>query len=63
MKLFLNRSQVCSRLDHLTEAAADCTSAKGVNENYLNIPLLRARCYLNLRDFDSTVRIIKQHLK
>jgi DnaJ family protein C protein 7 len=55
-KLFFSRALVCSRLGRLTEAVADCSSALEISENYPNALLVRAQCYMGLRDFDKAVR-------
>jgi DnaJ family protein C protein 7 len=43
----------------LTEAVADCTSVLEVNRNYPKALLVRAECYMDLRDFDKAVRDFK----
>jgi DnaJ family protein C protein 7 len=58
-KLLFNRAMVCQRLRRLTEAVADCTSALDVNKDYPKALLVRAQCYMDLRDFDKAVRDYK----
>jgi DnaJ family protein C protein 7 len=60
MKLFYNRALVCSRLSRLTEAVADCSSALEISENNQHVLLLRARCYMDLGEFDKSVRDYKK---
>jgi DnaJ family protein C protein 7 len=55
-KLFFNRATVSSKLGHLNEAVADCSSALELDENYLKALLRRAKCYMELSNFDEAVR-------
>ncbi|GFG30261.1 hypothetical protein Cfor_11805 [Coptotermes formosanus] len=62
-KLFFNRATVCSKLGRLNEAVADCSSALDLDENYLKALLRRAKCYMELSDFDEAVRDYERALK
>lgn len=55
-KLYFNRATVSSRLGRLNESVADCTSALSLDETYLKALLRRAKCYMDLNDFDEAVR-------
>jgi DnaJ family protein C protein 7 len=55
-KLFFKKIKVCSKLSHLIEDASDFSSALDLERNCLKALLLRAKCYMELRDFDEAVR-------
>jgi DnaJ family protein C protein 7 len=55
-KLFFNRATVCSKLGRFNEAVAHCSSALKLDEHYRKALLLRAKCYMELRDFHKAVR-------
>jgi DnaJ family protein C protein 7 len=42
---------------------ADCSSALDLDENYLKALLRRAKCYMELSDFDEAVRDYERALK
>ncbi|XP_069705184.1 dnaJ homolog subfamily C member 7 [Periplaneta americana] len=62
-KLYFNRATVCSKLGRLNEAVADCSSALELDENYLKALLRRAKCYMDLNDFEEAVRDYEKALK
>lgn len=62
-KLFFNRATVCSRQGRLNEAVADCSSALKFDENYRKALLQRAKCYMELSDFDNAVRDYEKAFK
>lgn len=55
-KLYFNRATVMARLNKVREAAADCTSALALDENYLKALLRRAKCYMDLGEYEDAVR-------
>lgn len=55
-KLYFNRATVLARLNKITEAAADCTSALALDENYLKALLRRAKCFMDLGEYEDAVR-------
>lgn len=55
-KLYFNRATVLSRLNKVSEAASDCTSALALDENYLKALLRRAKCYTDLGEYEEAVR-------
>jgi DnaJ family protein C protein 7 len=54
-KLFYNRAMVCSRLGRFDEAVTDCSIALQLDKNYRKALLQRAKCFMELRDFDKAV--------
>jgi DnaJ family protein C protein 7 len=60
MKLFFNRAMVSLTMGHLTDAVADCSSALEKNPNYSKALLIRARCYMDLKDFDKAIKDYKK---
>lgn len=55
-KLYFNRATVLSRLNKISEAASDCTSALALDENYMKALLRRAKCYTDLGEYEDAVR-------
>lgn len=55
-KLHFNRATVCSKLGRLNEAISDCTEALNLDENYLKALLRRAKCYMDLQQYDEAVQ-------
>nr|CAD7398666.1 unnamed protein product [Timema poppensis] len=72
-KLYFNRATVSSKvcltlkfggdLGRLNESVADCTNALKLDETYLKALLRRAKCYMDLNDFDEAVRDYEKALK
>lgn len=55
-KLYFNRATVSSRLNKMRDAVADCTTALNLDKNYLKPLLRRAKCYMDLGEFEEAVR-------
>ncbi|PNF39370.1 hypothetical protein B7P43_G13657 [Cryptotermes secundus] len=55
-KLFFDRAMVCSELGRFIEAVDDCSKALDLDENCRKALLQRAKCYMELRDFDKAVK-------
>lgn len=55
-KLYFNRATAFSRLAKVKEAIADCSSALDLDETYLKALLRRAKCYMDIGEFDEAVR-------
>lgn len=55
-KLYFNRATVLARLTKLKDAIADCTAALNLDENYLKALLRRAKCYMDLAEYDEAVK-------
>ena len=62
-KLYFNRATVLSRLTKLQDAVADCTAALNLDETYLKALLRRAKCYMDLSEFDDAVRDYEKAFK
>nr|CAD7437561.1 unnamed protein product [Timema bartmani] len=72
-KLHFNRATVSSKvcltlkfggdLGRLNESVADCTAALKLDETYLKALLRRAKCYMDLNDFDEAVRDYEKAVK
>uniref|UniRef100_A0A1B6DZE1 J domain-containing protein n=1 Tax=Clastoptera arizonana TaxID=38151 RepID=A0A1B6DZE1_9HEMI len=54
-KLFFNRATASSKLNRLNEAVSDCTAALKLDENYIKALLRRAKCYMDLTQYDEAV--------
>lgn len=55
-KLYFNRATVSSRLNKIKDAVDDCTAALNLDETYLKALLRRAKCYMDLGEYDDAVR-------
>ncbi|KAG5892978.1 hypothetical protein JTB14_015022 [Gonioctena quinquepunctata] len=55
-KLYFNRATAYSRLTKTREAIADCTAALNLDETYLKALLRRAKCYMDLGEYDEAIR-------
>lgn len=55
-KLYYNKATVCSKLGLTKEAAAACTSALELDENYVKALLRRAKCHSELGDHEEAVK-------
>ncbi|XP_023020069.1 tetratricopeptide repeat protein 2 [Leptinotarsa decemlineata] len=55
-KLYFNRATAYSRLTKTREAIADCTAALNLDETYLKALLRRAKCYMDLGEYEEAVR-------
>lgn len=62
-KLFVSRAMVCSKLGRFNEAVDDCSSALKLDENNRKARLQRAKCYMELKDFDKAVRDYEKAFK
>ncbi|XP_014259984.1 dnaJ homolog subfamily C member 7 isoform X2 [Cimex lectularius] len=59
-KLYFNRATVSSKLGRLNEAIADCTAALALDPDYLKALLRRAKCYMDLQQFEEAVQDYKK---
>ncbi|XP_018333293.1 dnaJ homolog subfamily C member 7 isoform X2 [Agrilus planipennis] len=55
-KLYFNRAIVLSRLRKFEDAVADCTMALDLDDTYLKALLRRAKCYMDLGEYEDAVR-------
>lgn len=55
-KLYFNRATAFARLTKTKEAIADCTAALNLDDTYLKALLRRAKCYMDLGDYEEAVR-------
>jgi DnaJ family protein C protein 7 len=55
-KQFLSKAMGYIRMGLLNDAVAECTNALDINKNDTNALLLRAKCYMDLEDFEKAVR-------
>lgn len=55
-KLYFNRATVSSRLNKIKEAIEDCSNALKLDETYLKALLRRAKCYMDLGEYEDAVR-------
>ncbi|XP_018574946.1 dnaJ homolog subfamily C member 7 [Anoplophora glabripennis] len=55
-KLYFNRATALARLTKTKEAIADCTAALNLDDTYLKALLRRAKCYMDLGDYEEAVR-------
>ncbi|KAK9509913.1 hypothetical protein O3M35_004802 [Rhynocoris fuscipes] len=55
-KLYFNRATVSSKLGRLNEAVSDCTAALKLDPNYIKALLRRAKCYMDLQQYEEAVQ-------
>lgn len=55
-KLYFNRALVSSKLGRVNEAVSDCSAALELDPTYLKALLRRAKCYMELQQFEEAVR-------
>jgi len=55
-KLYFNRATVAAKLKRLEDSIKDCSSALELDEKYLKALLRRAKSYMDLEQFDESVR-------
>ncbi|KAL3281185.1 hypothetical protein HHI36_004402 [Cryptolaemus montrouzieri] len=55
-KLHFNKATVLSRLNKLREAVDDCTAALKLDDTYMKALLRRAKCYMDLGEFEEAVK-------
>ncbi|KAF7287162.1 tetratricopeptide repeat protein 2 [Rhynchophorus ferrugineus] len=55
-KLYFNRATALSRLTKPKEAIADCTEALKLDDTYLKALLRRAKCYMDIGEFEEAVK-------
>ncbi|KAK9879729.1 hypothetical protein WA026_006789 [Henosepilachna vigintioctopunctata] len=55
-KLYFNRATVLSRLNKIKEAVDDCSSALNLDGAYLKALLRRAKCYMDLGEYEEAVK-------
>ncbi|CAH1099268.1 unnamed protein product [Psylliodes chrysocephalus] len=55
-KLYFNRATVSSRLTKTREAIEDCTAAISLDDTYIKALLRRAKCYMDLGEYEDAVR-------
>lgn len=55
-KLYFNRATALSRLTKTREAIADCTAALNLDDNYLKALLRRAKCYMDIGEYEDAVK-------
>lgn len=55
-KLYCNRATAYSRIHKTREAIKDCTAALNLDDSYLKALLRRAKCYMDLGEYDDAVR-------
>ncbi|XP_063227179.1 dnaJ homolog subfamily C member 7 isoform X2 [Bacillus rossius redtenbacheri] len=54
-KLYFNRATVSAKLGRLNESITDCTSALKLDETYMKALLRRAKCHMDLENFEEAV--------
>lgn len=62
-KLYSNRALVLARLGKNSEAVADCTAALALDPKYLKALLRRAKCYMDLGEYEDAVKDYEQAVK
>lgn len=62
-KLYSNRALVLAKLGKNIEAVADCTSALKLDPKYLKALLRRAKCYMDLGEYEDAVKDYEQAVK
>ncbi|XP_050362123.1 dnaJ homolog subfamily C member 7 [Nymphalis io] len=55
-KLYFNKATVCSKLNQIKEAAEACTSALELDETYVKALLRRAKCYMEIEQYENAVK-------
>ncbi|CAH2014714.1 unnamed protein product [Acanthoscelides obtectus] len=55
-KLYFNRATALARLIKAKEAISDCTAALKLDEGYLKALLRRAKCYMDIGEYEDAVR-------
>ncbi|XP_045471520.1 dnaJ homolog subfamily C member 7 isoform X2 [Harmonia axyridis] len=55
-KLHFNRATALSKLNKYEEAVVDCTAAISLNPNYMKALLRRAKCYMDLENYEEAVK-------
>lgn len=55
-KLYFNRATALSRLTKTREAIEDCTAALNLDETYLKALMRRAKCYMDIGEYEEAVR-------
>ncbi|XP_050501625.1 dnaJ homolog subfamily C member 7 isoform X2 [Diabrotica virgifera virgifera] len=55
-KLYFNRATVLARLTKTREAIEDCTAALQLDDTYLKALMRRAKCYMDLGEFEYAVK-------
>lgn len=62
-KLFFNRALVLCKLGKNLDAVADCTSALKLDDKYIKALLRRAKCYMDLGEYDDAVKDYEHAVK
>ncbi|ENN78715.1 dnaJ homolog subfamily C member 7 [Dendroctonus ponderosae] len=62
-KLFFNRATALSRLTKIKDAILDCSSALRLDDTYLKALLRRAKCYMDIGEFEDAVKDYEKALK
>lgn len=55
-KLYFNRATVCNKMNKKENAVEDCTKAIALDEKYMKAFLRRAKCYMELEQYEEAVR-------
>nr|XP_026487450.1 dnaJ homolog subfamily C member 7 [Vanessa tameamea] len=55
-KLYFNKATVCSKLNQIKEAAEACTAALELDDTYVKALLRRAKCYMELEQYENAVK-------
>lgn len=55
-KLYFNRATALSRLTKTREAIEDCSAALDLDENYLKALMRRAKCFMDLGEYEEAVK-------
>ncbi|XP_059471816.1 dnaJ homolog subfamily C member 7 [Neocloeon triangulifer] len=55
-KIYFNRATVCSKLNRLQESIAHCTKALELDPEYQKALLRRAKCYMDLEQYEDAVK-------
>ncbi|XP_014282079.1 dnaJ homolog subfamily C member 7 [Halyomorpha halys] len=62
-KLYFNRATVSSKLGRLNEAVSDCSAALELDSNYIKALMRRAKCYMELQQYEEAVRDYEKIVK